>query len=312
LLIRESSVNDIKKLKFLDPQFLNYVSQLTVKNMNEIDKYSRFLQIFDSLKLNDTSGRRTAYKPLYEYFQKLVLEVGVTLCNLDQNSLKISHLKTRWENVKSCLSYIEDPKEWDALINEINNIRQKVEHNDYYDPNSERLLEVRRKAPEFKDSVIRVAKEYYKKSKNFTFKEAFFHLSNLYIIEAEGLLEEYGIEPPYVVKTDYSLELEKYPYQQLSEIVKKLRERLGSIAKLEDVERSDLEELIQIVKIISHLRGKEEILLRYSVCPRCGGKIKETQKYVGGTPDDPEPTAVYCRVGCEKCDYELHSETINI
>lgn len=241
-----------------------------------------------------------------------MLEVGVALCGLDQNSLRISHLKTRWENVKSCLDYIEDPKEWNSLIDKINDIRQKVEHNDYYDPNPNKLLEVRRKAPEFKEWAIRVAKDYYKKSKNFTFKEAFFHLLNRYIIEAEGLLEEYGTETPYVVEPDYSLELEEYPYQQLSELIKTLKERLNSIAKLEDVERSDLERLIHIVKVISHLRGKEEILLRYSVCPKCGAKIKETQRYMGGTPDNPEPTAVYCRVGCEKCDYELHSETIDI
>lgn len=73
----------------------------------------------------------------------------------------------------------------------------------------------------------------------------------------------------------------------------------------------NLEKLIQIAKIISDFKGKEEILLRYSICPKCGGKVRETQRRFGGTEDDPMPDGVYLRVGCEKCDYELHSETID-
>lgn len=129
--------------------------------------------------------------------------------------------------------------------------------------------------------------------------------------EAEWIIQEYGEKPPYAAKPDYSAELEEYPYQQLSELVQALQERLKNIAKLEDIERTDLEKLIQVVKLVSHFRGKEGVLLRYSVCPKCGGKIKETQRYFGGTCDDPEPDGLHYRVGCEKCDYELNSETIS-
>ena len=278
------------------------------------DHHSRLLELFDNLGLKDIYERRVAYKPLYEYFQKLILEIGVRLCGLNQNSLRIAHLKTRWENIKYCLGYIEDPRVWEDLINKVNNIRQKVEHNDYYDPKQNELIEIRNKAPKFKEWIIRVAKEYYKKwkSKDFTFKEAFYHLSNRYIEEAEWILQEYGKNPPYAATSDYALDLEEYSYPQLSELTVVLKKRLKKVAKLEDIERSDLEILIQIVKIISHFKGKEEILLRYSICPKCGGKIKETQRYLGGTYDDPEPDRIYYRVGCEKCDYVLHSEIIDI
>jgi len=275
------------------------------------DKYSKILETFDNLKLENIHERRTACKPLYDYFKTLIFEVGVALCGLDQNSLRVSHLKTRWENIKNCLSYIDDPKNWEDVINEVNNIRQKVEHNDYYDPKAGQLRDIRKRAPEFKDWIIKVAQEYYKKSKGFTFKEAFYHLSNRYITEVESMLQEYGEKPPYAAKPDYSIELEEYPYSQLLELVQTLKERLKDIAKLESIERTDLEKLIQLVKVISHFKGKEEILLRYSVCPKCGGAIKETQSYFGGTYDDPEPKGMHIRVGCEKCDYELDSETID-
>lgn len=281
--------------------------------MTEKDRghYSKLLEIFDHFELNDKSMRRIAYKPLHDYFQRLILEVGVKLCGLNQNSLKTCPLKSRWESIKYCLGYVEKPQIWESTINEMNNIRQKVEHNDYYIPKKEQLLKIRKKAPEFKDWIIRAAGEYYKKSKNFTFKEAFYNLSNWYTQEAEWLLQEYGENLPHVAKSDYSTDLEEYSYQQLSELVKALQERLKNIAKLEDIKHSDLEKLIQIVKIISDFKGKEEILLQYSICPKCGGTIKETQRYFGGAENDPEPKGVCIRVGCEKCDYELHSETIN-
>jgi len=276
------------------------------------DHYSRLLEVFDNQRLSDIYERRVAYKPLYEYFQKLILEIGVTLCGLNQNTLKTSHLKTRWENIKYCLEYTEDTKIWEDIVNEVNNIRQKVEHNDYYDPKPERLIEIRKKAPEFKEWIISVAKEYYIKSEDFTLKVAFYRLSNWYIKEAEWMLQKCGANPPPAAKLDYPMELEENSYQQLYDLAKQLQERLRNIAKPEDIEPSDLEKLIQIVKIVSHFKGKEEILLKHSICPKCGGKIKETQGYFGGTYDDPEPDGVYYRVGCEKCDYEVHSETIYI
>jgi uncharacterized protein with PIN domain len=95
--------------------------------------------------------------------------------------------------------------------------------------------------------------------------------------------------------------------------VKTLPEILENIKNLEDTKRSDLESLIQLVKIVNNFKGREEVLLRFSVCPKCGGKIEETEHYVGGdTEDQPEPTGVYIRVGCQKCDYLIHDDIIDI
>ncbi|OGM10732.1 hypothetical protein A2Z22_00750 [Candidatus Woesebacteria bacterium RBG_16_34_12] len=90
-----------------------------------------------------------------------------------------------------------------------------------------------------------------------------------------------------------------------------MQDRLKKIEKLDDIERTDLEKLIQLVKIVYNFKGKEEILLKYSVCPKCGDKIKETQQYIGGSAED-EPAGVYYRVGCQKCDYLIHDETFDI
>lgn len=279
---------------------------------NDGDVYLEILETFDGLKLNTIYERRTAYKPLYDYFQRLMIEIGSRQCGLNRGSLGDHQLLVRWDKIKYCLNYIENPKIWDRLIYRMHGIRRKVEHDDYYDPKPERLKEIRNEAIEFKDWIVRVARKYYEKSPRFTFKQSFSHISNLYLDEAEWILQKYSKKPPYVVKQDDLMDLEEYPYWQLPELVKALREKLENITSLEDIERSDLEKLIQIVEIVSDFKGKEEILLNHAICPNCGGKIKETERYFGGTEDDPEPDGLFYRVGCENCDYEFHSDTIYI
>lgn len=252
------------------------------------NNYSKIIEIFDNLSLEGIHERRMAYRPLHDYFQESTLEVGVRFCGLERDLLKTYPLRTRWRLIKNLLAYIEDPKVWENLINEIDNIRQRVEHNDSYDPKPNRLKAIRKRAPEFKDWINRVGKEYFKKSKHFTFKQAFCQLSDRYMIESEWILKKYG-EAPYVTKPDYSLELKEYPYHQLTQSIEVLRDRLKTIRELKGITRSDLEKLIEIVGIIAHLNGKEEVLLSHSICPKCGGKIIETEISLGGTMEDPEP-----------------------
>jgi hypothetical protein len=151
------------------------------------DEFSRRLEIFDRQELNDIYGRRTTYKPLYEYFQKLTLEVGVEYCNLNRSTLLNYQLNTRWAVIKDMLAYVENPKIWDELISHMYKIRNGIEHNDFYDPNPKQLTEIRTKASEFKEWIIRVASEYYKISINFTFKQSFYQISKRYLYEAESM-----------------------------------------------------------------------------------------------------------------------------
>ena len=277
----------------------------------EKDEYSRLLEIFDSQDLDDVHGRRTAYNPLYDYFQKLTVHIGIEFCGLKKEVFNNYQLNGRWGVICNCLILIEDPKKWNDLIKKLSKIRNGVEHNDSYDPDKDQLLKIRKDTEDFTEWIVEVAKEYYKKSKDFTFKEHFYIASKKYIERAESIIQEYGEEPPYITKLNSFMEFEEIPYQQLPELIKSLEERLKNIAKLEDIERSDLEVLIQLVKIISNLKGREEILISYPVCPKCGGEIKETQHYSGGGPEDP-PSEVYIRVGCQKCDYLIHDESIDI
>lgn len=58
--------------------------------------YIDLLETFDGIGLKNTSERRMAFRPLYDYFQKLMLEVGVQKCGLNDNSFKPLPLGVRW------------------------------------------------------------------------------------------------------------------------------------------------------------------------------------------------------------------------
>lgn len=282
----------------------------------ENDDFLEILETFDRQRLNNIPARRTAYKPLYDYFQKLLMEIEVEFCNLKQETLQNYQLNTRWAIIKDHLIYIEpnfieESKNWDKLIKDMYDIRNGVEHKDYYDPKKETLENIRLKAPNFTKWLVRAAKEYYKISTNFTFKQSFYIMSKRYLHEAQTIFEEYGEIPPYVLNSDYSIELGNSPYQQFSELVISLSERIKK--NLEDVERDDLEKLIQLVKIIYNFKGKEQVLRQFYICPRCGGKIKETESYYGGnTEDKPEPDGSHIRVGCQNCDYSIDNKFIDL
>lgn len=273
---------------------------------------SGILDTFDSIDLIDDYKRRISAKALYDYFQTFILEVAVHFCRLDRNSLKHYHLKARWDITKSCLGLIEDPTRWDELVYELQNIRSRVEHKDYEFPKKTALLRIRQRGPEFKDWILRVAKQYNKESKGFSLVQKYSLISKWYIGRADWALHLYGDSTPYSVERDYVPSGEEHPYKRLKPLRDNLEARIREIDSTDDLKQDDLDNLIELVRETERLDAKEDVLLQYSICPKCGGKIVDTEREVGGSFDDPMPSAIVYRVGCASCDYEVHSETIEL
>ena len=281
----------------------------------KLDEFAELLKTFDDVKLENNHKRRMAVKPLYDYFQKLTLLFGADICGLNKNSLNSQHLRYRWESIRSCISFeeIEISDKWNALIKNISEIRNKVEHNDEFDPPQKKLIQIREKAPEFAKWLIDVADVYMKKTTRYSFKRAFHRLLHAYVFDARRIIMEYGEKAPHIANIGYLLKQDGLEYRDLPDLLKALETKLNQFGELKDIERSDLENLIKTVRISSILQAREELLVKDSVCPKCGGKIVESEKYVGGgTEYQPEPDGVVYRVGCEKCDYEIYDEFFSI
>lgn len=271
------------------------------------------LKGFDLIDLGTKYYRRLAVKPLYDYCQIVVLEVAVHLCGSDRNSLKSCHLKTRWNIIKNYLEVIESPSKWDSTILELYGLRSKVEHNDYYEPDKAALTRIRKFAPEFYNWILKVGRQYNEKIGKLPFVKNFLITSELYLGKVDWILHVYGEQIPYSGKGDIVISGEEHPYRRLKPLSENLRLRILEIRNIDNLKKEDLDNLVELVKLVERLDAQENLLLQSNTCPKCGGKIVETRrKILGGNPEDPIPYAVSYRVGCEKCNYELTSETINI
>jgi len=273
-------------------------------------EYEEILENFDAIELDNITSKRMAQQVLYDYFQKLTLEIGISI-GLNKEMLQGGHLNSRWITLKRCLNSITQTQDWDSLIEKMVKIRNATSHIDYFIPQSSELKKIREEAPKFKEWIIKFAKEYYKKSKNFTFKEKFYLFSQNYISVAEMIFKDYGEDYPLESKLDIFPEpISRIPYHELKKYVKYLNQRLKELAKLDEITRDDLEKLIAIVETTAFIKGREEISLQSSKCPRCGGEIKETEAPIGS--NDEYAQGIYYRVGCENCNYVIHEDTVDL
>ena len=270
------------------------------------------LHTFDSFDLDKEYQRRTSVKSLWDYFRILVLEIGVHFCGLNRNSLKHYHLKTRWDIVKSCLEQIGDATRWDESVHALHNMRSSIEHTDYKVPSKTALLQIRERIPEFKDWILKAGKQYYKESKGFSFIKKYSLLSRWYIGRADWMINQFGEKTPYCLEGEIVLPSEKHPYIKMKPLRDSLESRNREVVGINDLTQRDLDELVELVTIVERLDARESVLLQQNVCPKCGGKITSTHRGVGGSSDDPVPSAIIYRIGCEKCDYVIHSDTIDV
>lgn len=273
---------------------------------------TEILSTFDSLDLDKEQQRRASVVSLYDYFRTLTLEVGVHLCGINRNVLKHYLLRQRWESVKDCLSETGDPSHWDETISRLHRMRNKIEHVDYRIPRKADLLEIRRQAPEFKAWIISVGRQYYKQSKGFSFIEKYSMLSRSYVSQADWRIHQFGDKVPYCLEREIVLLGEKNPYERLKPLSEALESRNREIGGINDFTKDDLSNLVDLITVLERLDARESVFLQQDICPKCGGKIRQTQRNIGGSAEEPMPYAVIYRIGCENCDYEIDSETIDI
>lgn len=270
------------------------------------EKLNGFLSFFDSLKLGDEYTRRAAVKPLYDYFQTLVYEVAWRFCGQDRNCLRNQGLVARWNILNNIPSLIEEPEKWNKLIEQIQTIRVRVEHNDDYFPDKTVLEDLRKNIPGFTEWFLTIGRKYYEKTKGFSLVEGFLNLTHWYIGQADWIIHQYGEKPPHTIETN----IETQEYSAIMPLREKLAARSSEIHAMEDLKKEDLNDLVELIKETERLDARESAFVHFGVCPKCGGKIVETQRSIYGNYE--EPVGVLCRVGCEKCDFELNSETFAV
>ena len=271
-------------------------------NNTKTHKPEDLLKLFDKIISENPYHRRVSVKPICDYYKGLLLIIGTKFFESDKKLLMKYGMKTRWDFIKIRLKPIVSCKEWDHIIYTLDDIRNKVEHNDDFSPNINDLQNFRAEISKFQKWIVDSGKDFFKKSKNLTFKDRFHSEFEWVIREAEALLHEFGDEPYISFKLDTR-------WSNISILKDTMKERLMQVDKIKEIEYDDLSNLLQLKELISLFRGREDMVLHLNRCPKCGGNIINTTQHFGGTRDDPEPDGFYYRVGCEKCDYYLDDGT---
>lgn len=272
--------------------------------------YTKLLQAFDNCNLADDIQRRGSYSYLYDYFQLTLSKVGEVMGCL--NSIKHYQINGRWGGVKARLDMIKSLNHWDKVIRKLSYVRNETEHKDRYFPKREDLDFIRSSAESFREELIATSNQYYKKMERLDFLERFKIFIDLNINEAEMILFQLKTEGPNVcAPIGINEEYDRYPLGELQDTIKKLKLRMGKLQTPNDISEDDLIALNRLIKTNAYMDGRTDALLQYSICPKCGGKVRDTEKY-SGESSDGSPTKVHIRTGCEDCDFVLNEEIIDI
>lgn len=260
------------------------------------------LDLFDKADRGSVVARRAAYCFLYDYYQKILLEVGKGLCDVNEKSLHCSTVFKRWEMVRTRLKSVPgiNPDEWNRIVKKLDDIRQTVQHSDYEDASENDLMLIREKAPAFKVSIVQMGQEYNKK------------IQGLPVIDRFKRMLEVELEAAEIASREFYTDMEvDFPFSFDPDLFNIVRTRLGEIKTIHDLKYTDFEDLSKLTRIGAVYRIKEDCSLRHNECPKCGGKIRETSTPQGGSSEDG-PRSYFYRVGCEKCNYTIHSEVNDV
>lgn len=274
------------------------------------ERMETILAFFDAQNLDDEYQRRMAFFSLYDFFQTLIIRIGISHCGLPESVLKVCPVKKRWEFVMNPLSeVVKIPSEWTPTIITMYKTRNRIIHNEDVFPTEQMLEPIREQAPKFMEWIIEAGGIYSSQSKGFNFAQRFKLLSRMYIKRTDSILDQYGEKTPYSVKVDLA---SVDPYKKMRTAKDAIESRMNAITSIKELTKDDLEMLVELVRETERMDAREGVYLKFETCPKCGSQIVESQRSIGGCLDGSIPYAIARRVGCEKCDYEVVSDTIEI
>ena len=138
---------------------------------------------------------------------------------------------------------------------------------------------------------------------NLSFKDQFYIEIKNAIREADALHSEFGNDP--FISFDYDSR-----WDDMISLSEEMRKKLPTRNQSKQLTNEELINFIRLKELIAYFDGKQDMMLYKNLCPVCGNRITTQNHSIGGTREDPEPDAIYYRVGCEKCNYYLDDDTI--
>ena len=277
------------------------------------EELKKCLDNYINVKSPDPDDRRQAVWPLHDYYMKVLRLAVLKYFNIDSYAGSSESVIRRWNVIYDCIKAITSDEseliEWNGLIRMLHGFENDARHHDddTRSPPLHRLDEINDNAIAFHNWLLEQGKKYstYKKRKNISNSDL--HLSGVarrLIGHIEYLESELGDNPVIfsIIKEQYQEMVSKK--RDLERIYQK---GMSGIP----LDRSESTLVTDLVEIKERVDGEKWTMVAQNKCPKCGGDIVSTHHYSGGAYDEP-PDYVHYRVGCNKCDFEVMSDSESI
>lgn len=262
---------------------------------------------------NNHVEARMYLKTLYELYQRIILEAFSNILPHSNDSILSKDLKKRFEELTVLMEIAKiektSIKKWETRITGLSIERNKIEHNDLYVPSLGKFTPLDmmlKEFDEFKEYLNWLRNEYKSKFSTLDLNSKIKLIKEALLNDLAIKFERTTLEKNSDVKTIKRVQTTDHILKELEPIDELLKITMWPIFQ----NYKALSELITLVGGIYYLEGRETAYISMEICPKCGGKIKQTVKN-GGISEDG-PSYVHLRVGCSSCEYTLNDETISI
>jgi uncharacterized protein with PIN domain len=279
------------------------------------EELKKCLDNYIKLKSPNPDDRRQAVWALHDYYMKVLRLAALEYFNIDIDKYAGSSESVirRWNVIYDCIKAVVSDEseliEWNSLIKMLHGFENDARHydDDIRSPPLHRLDEINNKAVAFHNWLLEHGKKYFNYKKRNRISDSDLHLSGVarrLIGDIEYLESELGSDPDItsIIKNQYQEMVSKKNDLEL------IYQKGISGASLDQSESALVTNLVEIKERID---GEKWARVAKNKCPKCGGTIVSTYRYSGGAYDEP-PNYVHWKVGCNKCDFEVVSDSESI
>lgn len=236
----------------------------------EIEKLGKYLVIYDSIDISEEYYRRTAFKPLYDYYMALTLYIATEYCRIEKKNLSPWQLKVRWDHISN---FIPDLSNWEKIINPLSNLRKKIEHDDEFIPKEKELNHLRQSLGEFEKWIHKEGKKVdleqkmldpkfisIDKSRGNFLRLKLFILNQL---NSQENLNEFGHYEPFDTELSDAINLKYTEMVQYHDVVKNLHNNFDNL------QQQDIITLMNFNSAFQYFEGIQYVLENAKICPNC-------------------------------------------
>jgi hypothetical protein len=162
----------------------------------DLDIPTEYLNLFDTLDLNEIPQRRAATRVIVDFYGKVLSRIGRSYLNFEPADLS-QGVGPQWNKAADRIGAVGDteiPDQFDAVINRLHQTQNSVDHQFQYSPPVDLLEDAREMAPDWANWFRRHSRKYEENVGQQTARETMIRLTQRWLNSAKSDPESYEYE----------------------------------------------------------------------------------------------------------------------